>query len=170
MSKGKTENRRHFRKEMLIPIVVILFFVIMFAVTCTGPKEVATAEQVWSAIEQAGYQPVDATELYREDMPSLVQCIAFEKDDEYFNFYVFKEQSNAEAFYAAAHSHIYINFYKYPNVEHISRQSNYCIYTLTASGRYSVDIYVGNTAVYAYCDEGNDQGIADVLYTIGYFD
>lgn len=79
MSKGKTENRRHFRKEMLIPIVVILFFVIMFAVTCTGPKEVATAEQVWSAIEQAGYQPVDATELYREDMPGLCNVLLLKK-------------------------------------------------------------------------------------------
>lgn len=170
MSKGKTENRRHFRKEMLIPIVVILFFVIMFAVTCTGPKEVATAEQVWSAIEQAGYQPVDATELYCEDMPGLVQCIAFEKDDEYFNFYVFKEQSEARELFGQIASHIYINFYSLPYSEHDSYQANYHVYTLTASGRYSVNIYVGNTAVYAYCDEGNDQGIADVLYTIGYFD
>ena len=170
MSKEKTENKRHFRKEMLIPIVVILFFVIMFAVTCTGPKEVATAEQVWSAIEQAGYQPVDATELYREDMPSLVQCIAFEKDDEYFNFYIFKEKQNAMDLYGHIASHINTHFYSLPYSKHTSAQSNYCIYTLTASGRYSVDIYVGNTAVYAYCDEGNDQGIADVLYTIGYFD
>lgn len=67
--------------------------VIMLAVTCTGPKQVATADQVWSAIEQAGYQPVDATDLYRDDMPGLVQCIAFEKDGEYFTFYLKTEDS-----------------------------------------------------------------------------
>lgn len=67
--------------------------VIMLAVTCTGPKQVATADQVWSAIEQAGYQPVDATDLFRDDMPGLVQCIAFEKDGEYFTFYLKTEGS-----------------------------------------------------------------------------
>lgn len=170
MRRSKTKYNGPFRIEMLIPIISVLFLVVVLAVTCTGPKEVATAEQVWDAIVQAGYQPVDATEMYTEDMLSLIQCIAFEKDDVYFSFYVFQNQSNAESFYASAHSHIYTNFYSYPYSKHTSAQSNYCIYTLTASGRYSVDIYVGNTAVYAYCDEGNEQGIANVLRTIGYFD
>ena len=170
MPKDKAKHKSQFRIEILIPIFSVLFLVIMLAVTCTGPKEVATAEQVRIAILEAGYQPVDATELYTEDMLSLIQCIAFEKDDVYFSFYVFQNQSNAESFYASAHSHIYTNFYSYPYSKHTEMQSNYCVYVLTASGRYSVDIYVGNTAVYAYCDEGNEQGICDVLRTIGYFD
>ncbi len=158
------------RTALIIILVGSALVWIPILLHMTGPKEVATAEQVRIAILEAGYQPVDATELYTEDMLSLIQCIAFEKDDVYFSFYVFQNQSNAESFYASAHSHIYTNFYSYPYSKHTEMQSNYCVYVLTASGRYSVDIYVGNTAVYAYCDEGNEQGICDVLRTIGYFD
>lgn len=158
------------RTALIIILVGSALVWIPILLHMTGPKEVATAEQVWSAIQQAGYQPVDATELYTEDMPGLIQCIAFEKDDEYFNFYVFNDKSSARDLFRHISSYIYINFYNYPYAEHESYQSNYHIYTLTAKERYSVDIYVGNTAVYAYCDEGNEQGICDVLRTIGYFD
>ena len=155
---------------ILFPIAVVTALVVIIAVLYTGPKDVATADQVWSAIEQAGYQPVDATQLYTEDMPNLIQCIAFERDDEYFNFYIFKEDSNARALYSDISSYIYTNFYSYPYSKHESYQYNYHINTLTASGRYSVDIYVGNTVVYAYCDDGNGKGIGEVLSAIGYFD
>lgn len=158
------------RTALIIILVGSALVWIPILLHMTGPKEVATAEQVRIAILEAGYQPVDATELYTEDMLSLIQCIAFEKDDVYFSFYVFQNQSNAESFYASAHSHIYTNFYSYPYSKHTEMQSNYCVYVLTASGRYVVDIYVDNTVVYAYCDEGNEQGICDVLRTIGYFD
>lgn len=170
MPKDKAKYKSQFRIEILIPIFSVLFLVIMLAVTCTGPKEVATAEQVRIAILEAGYQPVDATELYAEDMPGLIQCIAFEKDDVYFNFYVFNDKSDAKDLFGHISSYIYINFYNYPYAEHESYQSNYHIYTLTAKERYLVNIYVGNTVVYAYCNEGNEQGICDVLHTIGYFD
>ena len=158
-------------KAVLIIILVGSALVwIPILLNITGPKEVATAEQVRIAILEAGYQPVDATELYAEDMPGLIQCIAFEKDDVYFNFYIFNDKSSARDLFRHISSYIYINFYNYPYAEHESYQSNYHIYTLTAKERYLVNIYVGNTAVYAYCDEGNEQGICDVLRTIGYFD
>ncbi len=156
-----------------------ILFIILFGsalvwipilLTITGPKDVANAGQVWDAIEAAGYQPVDATELYINDIPNLTQCIAFERDDEYFNFYFLKEQIDASSLYGYIGSYINTHFYGSPYAEHTSAQSNYCIRTYTASGRYSVDIYVGNTAVFAYCDDGNGKGIGDVLRAIGYFD
>ena len=170
MPKDKAKHKSQFRIEMLIPIISVLFLVIMLAVTCTGPKEIATAEQVWDAIVQAGYQPVDATELYTEDMPGLIQCIAFEKDDEYFNFYVFQDHRGSGNLYGQIASHININYSGAERAEYTKAQSNYCIRTVAVHGRYVVDIYVGNTVVYAYCDENNQQGIANVLRTIGYFD
>ncbi len=170
MPKDKAKHKSQFRIEILIPIFSVLFLVIILAVTCTGPKEVATAEQVRIAILEAGYQPVDATELYAEDMPGLIQCIAFEKDDVYFNFYVFQDHRGSGNLYGHIASYININYSGAECAEHTSAQSNYCIRTVAVHGRYVVDIYVDNTVVYAYCDEGNEQGICDVLRTIGYFD
>lgn len=171
-SKTKSQYNKFVRAETVIPIVVIVGLIVIFAIIYTGPKDIATAEQVWDAIIDAGYQPVDATELYADDMPNLVQCIGFEKDDEYFNFYFFQDKGAARALYGQIHSHLYINFYSSPCIEHNSYQANYHIYTLAASGRYSVDIYVGNTVVYAYCDDekGHNEGIVNVLKTIGYLD
>ncbi len=158
------------RTALIIILVGSALVWIPILLHMTGPKEVATAEQVWSAIQQAGYQPVDATELYTEDMPGLIQCIAFEKDDEYFNFYVFQDHRGSGNLYGHIASYININYSGAECAEHTSAQSNYCIRTVAVHGRYVVDIYVDNTVVYAYCDEGNEQGICDVLRTIGYFD
>ena len=83
------------RTALIIILVGSALVWIPILLHMTGPKEVATAEQVWSAIQQAGYQPVDATELYTEDMPGLIQCIAFENDDEYFFFFVLIVYSSA---------------------------------------------------------------------------
>ena len=108
MPKIKTDFKQKMRSSFRIwfPILVVSSLVVILAVLHTGPKDVATAEQVWDAIEEAGYQPVDATELYTDDMPNLIQCIAFERDDEYFNFYVFKEKSDAGKLYSDVASHI----------------------------------------------------------------
>lgn len=158
------------RTALIIILVGSALVWIPILLHMTGPKEVATAEQVRIAILEAGYQPVDATELYTEDMPGLIQCIAFEKDDEYFNFYVFQDHRGSGNLYGHIASYININYSGAACAEHTSAQSNYCIRTVTVHGRYVVDIYVDNTVVYAHCNEGNEQGICDVLHTIGYFD
>lgn len=160
-------------KQHLVPtiiIIVLIVFSIVIALNLTGPKEVATAEQVWDAIEQEGYLPVDATYLYEEDMSSLIQCIAFEKDDVYFNFYILEDSNSARGIYSKIHSHLYQKYYVPYRVEHHSKQANYRIYTIASKGRYSVDVRVGNTVVYAYCNDGNEEGIVNVMERIGYFD
>ena len=160
-------------KPKIIPITilfVIVIFSIVIALNLTGSKEVATAEQVWDAIAQEGYLPVDATYLYEEDMSSLIQCIAFEKDDVYFNFYILEDSNCARGIYSEIHSHLYQKYHVPYRVEHHSKQANYRIYTIASKGRYSVDVRVGNTVVYAYCDDGNEEGIVNVMKEIGYFD
>ena len=85
-------------------------------------------------------------------------------------FYVFQDHRGSGNLYGHIASYININYSGAECAEHTSAQSNYCIRTVAVHGRYVVDIYVDNTVVYAYCDEGNEQGICDVLRTIGYFD
>lgn len=168
-----TENnfcKKRFSKGNLIIIITILLISLFFFIMLKNPKEIATVEQIWSAIDNAGYQPVDCTNLYSDELSSSEQCIGFQNEDVYFNFYVLDSNSSAKNLYGKMVSHVTVNYLSTPNVEYSEYQFNYCIYSLTSSGRYSVVMYVGNTVVYAYCNEGNNNGIINVLKEIGYFD
>ena len=162
--------KKRFNKGNLIIIIAILFISLFLFIMLKGPKEVATVEQVWSAIDNAAYHPAECTYLYSDELSSLEQCIGFQYDDVYFNFYVLDSNASARNLYGKMVSHVTVHYFSTPNVEYSEAQFNYCIYSLTASGRYSVVMYVGNTVVYAYCNEGNNNGIVNVLKEIAYFD
>jgi ribosomal protein S17E len=54
------------------------------------------------------------------------------------------------------------------SIEIKNQIANYTIYTLDSLGKYNVAIYVGNTAVYAYCDSENKVEIQKILDAIDY--
>ena len=129
--------------------LVIIFFIVLaivFFSFISVPKTPATTEQVKSVITAQGYEPKDITELYYESDPgfknTLNKCISFDKDDIHFEFFDFKNDSSAVNIYSQAYQEI--------------------------SYKYNAAIYVGNTAVYAYCDSENKTEIDKILDAIDY--
>jgi hypothetical protein len=120
-----------------------------------------------------GHAALDITEMYREKdegfKETLLNCVAFEEDDVHFEFFVFNNKSSAIDVYGQAYTKIILEKNDIAKVEHDTQIANYSIYTLKARGTYNVAIYVGNTAVYAYCNEENAEQIASILREIGYF-
>lgn len=137
------------------------------------PKDPVTSDKMWEVLESQGYQPIDITEkYYAKDSgakQTLIKCIAFEKDDIHFEFYEFNNKNSAIDVYGQAYRSIILDKNKFSKVEHSTQKANYTIYTLKVSGTYNVAIYVGNTAIYAYCNEENSNEIGDILKEIGYF-
>ena len=158
--------------KLAIVIAVFIGIVLIVFHFTIVPKDPVTANQVWDVMVAQGYEPKDITQQYYEKdsgfKNTLNTCIAFEKDDIHFEFYVFKNKSNAADLYGQAYTKIILNKNALPKVETKKRIANYIIYTLRASGSYNVAIYVENTAVYAYCDEKNENEINKILDAIDY--
>lgn len=156
---------------MLVFAVLISGIVIVFRLT-TMQKKPVTAEQICDVLTKQGYQPYDTTESNLKKNPNwgLLKSIAVEDDDLNFYFYSFdsEHENNAVDVYGQAHSLIVRTKNAYPNAEHDTKTANYCIYTLKAKGEYNVAIYVGNTAIYAYCKEENSKKIDSILQEINY--
>lgn len=54
------------------------------------------------------------------------------------------------------------------NVSHSEGYANYYMHSLKSSGVYYITIRVGNTALYAYCDEDYMGELGKILSEIGY--
>lgn len=166
------KKSKNYIKTVTLPtigICVLLGIIFAIAIGGSKPKEPATAEQVWDIMVSHGYQPYDVT--YQNDTldSSNEKCIAFKKDDLQFEFYVFNSKKRAVNAYGVFYTDFILNKNHIAKAEHKTKAANYAIYTLKVSGTYYVAIYVGNTAVYAYCNEENAHEIGDILTEIGYF-
>ena len=143
----------------------IIYAVFMIAIV---PKTPATTEQVWDVLVSLGYEPKDVTEQQIEQDSSLTKGISVENDNLHFEFYNFDNKNSAINVYSTAHSLIIRTKMSFPRVEVKTSRANYTIYSLEAGGEYSVAIYVGTTAVYAYCDAEHRSEIDKILVDIGY--
>lgn len=155
--------------------LVIIFFIVLaivffnfFAV----PKTPATTEQVKSVIIAQGYEPKDITEQYYESDPGfksvLNRCISFDKDDIHFEFFDFNNDNSAVNVFSQVYQEVSYKYNAAHSIEIDTRIANYRIYTLDSLGKYNVAIYVGNTAVYAYCNSENKAEIQKILDAIDY--
>lgn len=54
------------------------------------------------------------------------------------------------------------------NVESSEGYANYYMHSLKSGGMFYITVRVGNTAIYAYCDEGYTSEIGRILSAIGY--
>jgi hypothetical protein len=156
----------------VVKLLLVLAFLgglifIVLSVT-TVPKTPATVEQVNEVLVSQGYEPQDITERYADEDPSLIKCIAIQKDDIHFEFFSFDDPKRAVNAYGEFHSLIYRTKYSPKRVEIGSKKANYVIYQLESKGEYSVAIYVGTTAVYAHCKEENAKEINKILDAINY--
>ena len=153
----------------VISLGLIIYFVLSVTVV---PKTPATTGQVWEALVSLGYDPQDITKMCLEQNPNakqnLLNCIAVQKDDIYFEFFMFNNANSAIDVYASNRSDMVWTKKTVHFVEYYKKTANYCIYTLRSSGTYSASIYVGNTAVYAYSDAENRGEINKILDIIGY--
>jgi len=166
-------------KNALRKALPLLIFLITFGLICYGvfyflivPKTPATVQEIAEVLVKNGYEPQDITALYVAQNPNvaqnLKQCIAIEKEDIHFEFYSFNNEKSAINLYSSAYSLIIQMRRGFPNVETNTMIANYCKYTLEASGTYSVAMYVGTTAVYAYSDTKNMDKIKNILKEINY--
>lgn len=155
--------------------LVIIFFIVLaivffnfFAV----PKTPATLEQVKSVMTAQGYEPQDISDFYYDkdvDFKRVLnKCIAIEKDDLHFEFFEFNNDNSAIELFQQAYQKISYKYNAAHSIEIETQIANYTIYTLDSLGKYNVAIYVGNTAVYAYCDSENKVEIQKILDAIDY--
>lgn len=157
-----------------LALVIILFIVlaIVFFNFFAVPKTPVTTEQVKSVIVAQGYEPKDITEQYYESDPGfksvLNRCISFDKDDIHFEFFDFNNDNSAIDVYSQVYSQVSYKYNHPDSIEIKNQIANYTIYTLDSLGKYNVAIYVGNTAVYAYCNSENKAEIQKILDAIDY--
>ncbi|MDR1564833.1 MAG: hypothetical protein LBS74_07740 [Oscillospiraceae bacterium] len=156
--------------KLALYLVFLLGLIYIVLAATTVPKTLTTAERVWNVLAAQGYEPQDITQKYieRDENSALVKSIVIEKDDLRFEFFVFDNENNAIDLYGNARASIVLAKNALPNVEVSKKMANYCIYTLKAKGEYNVAIYVGTTAVYAYCNEENANEINKILDAIDY--
>ncbi len=163
-----------FRGIVILIIVLLLFGILIFGVLefTTKPKSPATSDNVWDTIVLQGYQPEEITEKYHnqdsESQNSLLKCIAFEHSDIHFEFFELNSDSMAQNIYSQFHRKIVDNYNSSHIIETENKKANYVIYTLDNGERYNVAIYVGHTAVYAYCNSENKNEIDKILDAIDY--
>lgn len=151
-----------------------LIGIIMIVISTTNkPKTPVTTDQVWDILEAQGFEPVDTTQIYKDDWGDsgniLKNSVSTQVDDISFNFFVFDSDKSAEYVRTLYLNYIRDNRYSIPNVEITEGISNYLLYTLKANGLYSVVIRVGNTLIFAYSDEENAEKINDIILEMKYF-
>ena len=152
--------------------VLIGIIVIVFSIT-NNPKTTVTSEKVWDILEIQGFEPVDTTQLYRDDWKVdgniLLEAVSIQTDDISFNFFVFDSDKRADYVRGLYRTYIRDNRYNIPNVETRESMANYMIYTLKANEMYSVAIRISNTLIFAYSDEKNASKIDNIILEMGYF-
>lgn len=153
----------------LVFMVVLTLIIFKIAIV---PKTPATADQVWNMLVAQGYEAQDITEWYFEKdsgfKQTLIKCIAFEKDDIHFEFFVFNNRNSAIDVYGQLYTKIILSKSNFNIIEFDKQIANYSIYTLDDLDTYNVSIYVEDTAVYAYSKSENKNEINKILAAIDY--
>lgn len=157
-------------------VLGVMFGVFMLVLALIdNPKTPATIEQVRTIIENSGFDPIDSTDIYNDAWHDQVgdivtEAVSFVHDDISFDYFIFNSDASAEMARKKSQSYIRSNRYGTPNIEISEGVSNYLIYTLdaTSKGLYSVNIRVGNTLVFAYCNSENKSEINNILFEIDY--
>ena len=168
-------------KTSLKGITILLIVISMFGLLIFGileltakPKTLAESDKVWDTIVSQGYQPEDITQQYHnqdhESKNNLQKCIYFENSDIHFEFFELNSNNMAQKIYSQFHRKIVDNYNASHIIETENKKANYVIYTLDNGERYNVAIYVGHTAVYAYCNSKNKNEINKILDAIDYLE
>lgn len=177
--KSTFEKYKNKNKIFLVTLASLLAFVIIsgsvlsFILLMSADSKIpSTADEVRAVIISNDYEPTDYTDSYTEkDLSfklSLKECVGFEKDDIFFQFFEFNNNDSSRDIWGQAYQKITIKYNSVQKIEIENYISNYRIYILDSCGKYNVAIYVGNTAVYAYCNSENQNEIDKILDSIDY--
>lgn len=178
-SKRKPAYTSNISVKGIIGIFAVIIVFVVFAIMAldglfAGSKIPATSDEVWAIIEEQGYEPEDYTELYHQSdvsfQNSLNKCVGFLHNDISFEFFEFNNQNSAENIYSQAYQKITKKYNSWQKNEISHHSQNYSLYFLNSMDKYNVAIYVGNTAVYAYCDSENMSEIDSILAKIDYLE
>lgn len=159
-------------------IIGVVFLILIIVFGCVllglGKKSIdpLTALDVSSILKSQGYQPIDCTETALVDNPGwdLTGCVKVDNGEIEFEFYEFESRDSAVDIYGSAYLHIRTTKMATPKRATEARASNYRIYRLEAGENYAITMYVGTTAVYAFCDKEHAEKIDNILAEMGYYD
>lgn len=149
--------------------IILLAVILLYAFTNGQPKTPATCQQVTTVLSDLGYAPSDTTSLYLENDAQLKSSVAIENEKIRFDFFEFDNDDGAANAYNSACNQM-LDYRSRYNVSHSQGYANYYMHSLISSGVYYITIRVGNTALYAYCDEDYMGELGKILTKIGYAD
>lgn len=153
-----------------IAFIIILFAIIWGILSInTGEKTPVDSQRVYEEIINLGYEPIDTTSLYIEDDSNLQKSVTIDNEKIRFDFFEFDNDNSAINVY----NHACSQMHTYQSGDMIERDegyNNYSRYSLKSKGVYYITIRVGNTALYAYCDEDYMGELGKILSEIGYAD
>lgn len=86
------------------------------------------------------------------------------------NFFDFNNDNSAVNVFTQVYQEVSYKYNAAHSIEIEHRMANFTIFSLDSLGKYNVAIYVGNTAVYAYCDSENKLEINKILDAIDYLE
>lgn len=154
---------------ILIICLLCLVFLVIYKLTA-DPITPTSADTVWSVLLERGYIPADMTQEVLEQIPNsgLQTCIVTEKDDIRFEFYSFDNDKGPKLIFRNSFNLIRTERYSASATRVNEHNTNHRRYVLIGYELYSVTMYVGNTAIYAYCNTENSNEIAKIFEDIGY--
>ena len=150
-----------------IVIALAAILIIIFANTCD--KTPATYNQVNTELINLNYEPINTTDTYKAQSSNLNGSIACDSETVHFYFFEFNNDDSAYSLFHNNHDLIYENI-SAGFREWDEHYDNYAMYSMSSNGTYYISIWVGNTAVYAYCDEEYTSELGKILTAIGYQD
>jgi len=148
-------------------IVIALAAILITIFVNTGDKTPATCQQVNTQLITLGYDPIDCTDTYKKQSQNLNGSIYSNSDRVHFYFFEFDNKNSAYSLFYNNHDLIYKNISEGFR-EWDEHYDNYAMYSMSSNGIYYMTIWVGNTAIYAYCDEEHTGELGEILTAIGY--
>ncbi len=148
-------------------IVIALIAILAIIFTNTGNKTPATYQQVNTELLNLDYSPIDTTATYKEQSSDLNGSIACDSENLHFYFFEFNDDNSAYTLFYNNHDLIYENISEGFR-EWDEHYDNYAMYSMSSNGVYYISIWVGNTTIYAYCDEEYTNELGKILTSIGY--
>lgn len=174
----KDPNRKLTVKDYVRLFVVLALFgaFVIFVLKLAGtPKPVATYTQVWDVLVAHRYTPVDLTEEYIKDDPSLknalLQNITANQDGFQIAFYVFADQNYSKNAYTSLNKTLseIERRYSTSSVETGGYWANFIVHEIQTGGKDYYLMRIGETILYAHGDEQYSGEMYSVAKELGYY-
>lgn len=148
--------------------IIFIFAVIMIVLFAnTGEKTPITCETLNTKLIDLGYEPSDTTYAYTNQTSALNGSLAIDTGNVRLDFFEFDNNDSAYTVFYNNHDLIYENISEGFR-EWDEHYDNYAMYSMSSNGVYYISIWVGNTAILAYCDYECKDDLFKIMEAIGY--